>query len=788
MSSEPQGTVKERAEAALANDFLRQAVRFTTEKLRTGRRQAAEEHGNWEIWRERGRQIRQHTVAHLDYYLNRFAENARANGAQVHFARTADEAVRIVQSIARRVQAKTVVKSKSMVTEELHLNRALAEIGVKAIETDLGEYIIQLAGEAPSHIIIPAIHKNRGQIAELLSKEAGEKLPPDTKTLAGFVRRRLREAFLTADIGMTGCNFAVAETGSICIFENEGNARMVSTVPKVQITLMGMERIVPTWADLEVMATLLPRSATGQKLTVYLSGISGPRRPGDADGPEELHIVIVDNGRSNQLGDPEFQELLHCIRCGACLNVCPVYRHIGGHAYGGTYSGPIGAVLTPALKRNVAEWDDIANASSLCGACWEACPVKIPLHDMLVYLRRRKAESPYRSAGEAAAMKAYGLVMARPERLSAALKLARLGQRFAGRDGEIRARIGPLGGWTRHRALPMLPAESFRDRWKKMRPDGDGPLDPDVEERLRAALAERYRNGRAAGAAAHPEADRGSAENAAGCGAAGGQPAIGGQPAAGAAAGPAGGAYGPSPEPADVRSPGTAPMPDDQRAMLGHIAHRLCRPLTAAPEDRTPGAPPFWRMFELPPEERRGRFADHFRAAGGHVAIVPDLRAAARYIAEQAAARGATRLLLQDAPELTDGLALERAMPDARLVIWNRDPAKDWIAEAAAADAGVVLADWAAAYTGTVVLLSSKERGRAVSLLPPALFVVLPAERIRTRLGEIFEAFDRGGRSAMPAGVHLVSGPSRSADIENDLTIGVHGPGDVHAIIVGADG
>jgi len=771
MSHEPHDTVKERAEEALGNEFLRRAVRFTTERLRAGRRQAAEEHGNWEVWRERGRQIRLHTVAHLDYYLNQFAENARANGAQVHFARTADEAVRIVQGIARRVQAKTVVKSKSMVTEELHLNRALSEIGVKAIETDLGEYIIQLAGETPSHIIIPCIHKNREQIAELFSKEAGEKLPPDTKALAGFARRRLRERFLTADIGMTGCNFAVAETGSICIFENEGNARMVSTVPKVQITLMGMERIVPTWADLEVMATLLPRSATGQKLTVYLSGISGPRRPGDADGPEELHIVIVDNGRSNQLGDPEFQELLNCIRCGACLNVCPVYRHIGGHAYGGTYSGPIGAVLTPALKANVAEWDDIANASSLCGACWEACPVKIPLHDMLVYLRRRKAESPHRSAGEAAAMKGYGLLMARPERLSAALKLARFGQRFVGRDGEIRARIGPLGGWIRHRALPMVPDESFRDRWKKIRPDGDRPLDPAVEERLRAALAERERR-----AADHSAAHRGAAE-----------PAASGQPVTGAASGRTKPGSGQSAGQAGIRVADPAAMPDDQRAMLGHIAQRLRRPLATAPADRAfRGAPEFWQAFTLPPEERRERFAANFRAAGGHVAFVPDLHAASRYIAEQAAARGATRLLLQDAPELTGGLALERAMPDARLSVWNRDPAKDWIAEAAAADAGVVFADWAAAYTGTVVLLSSKERGRAVSLLPPALFIVLPAERIRTRLGEIFEGFDRDGRSAMPAGVHLVSGPSRSADIENDLTIGVHGPGDVHVIIVGA--
>jgi len=463
------GSVKERARIALKDDFLRGAVRYTTEKLRGGRKAAALEQGRWEEWRERGRSIRLHTIAHLDYYLKQFADNARTGGAHVHFAASGADAVRITLDIARSAGARTVVKSKSMLSEEVHINEALEAAGIESVETDLGEYIIQLAGEAPSHIIIPAIHKNRAQIAELLSKEAGAQLPPDTKALAGFARRRLREKFLSADIGMTGCNFAVAETGSIVVFENEGNARMVSTVPRIHIALMGMERIVPTWEDLEVMATLLPRSATGQKLTVYMSGITGPRRDGDGDGPEEMHVIIVDNGRSLQLGDPEFQDLLHCIRCGACLNACPVYRHIGGHAYGSTYSGPIGAVLTPALNRNVAEWDDIANASSLCGACWEACPVKIPLHDMLVYLRRKKVERGRKNTWEAAAMKGFRVVMSNRKRLEAALALARIGQIPLVRDGAIRAKIGPLKGWTAYRHAPSLAARPFRASWEELR-------------------------------------------------------------------------------------------------------------------------------------------------------------------------------------------------------------------------------------------------------------------------------------------------------------------------------
>lgn len=489
-------TVKERAGLALNDEFLRKAVRFTTERLRNGRENAAAEQGNWDEWRERGRQIRLHTIAHLDYYLSLFADNARANGVHVHFAETSAEAVKIALEIAEHKDAKSVVKSKSMVTEELHLNHALESTGVEAVETDLGEYIIQLAGEAPSHIIIPAIHKNRYQIAGLLSEVAGETLPPDTSILAGFVRKKLREKFLEADIGMTGCNFAIAETGSMVLFENEGNARMVTTIPKTQITLMGMERIIPSWSDLEVMATLLPRSATGQKLTVYMSGITGPRKGRDADGPEEMHIIIVDNGRSLQLGDPEFQELLNCIRCGACLNACPVYRHIGGHAYGGTYSGPIGAVLTPALNKNVAEWDDIANASSLCGACYEACPVKIPLHDMLVSLRRRKVESGHGNKLESVGMKGFAAVMGNANRFKRVLKLAKTGQKLVVRNGEIRSKLGPLKGWNSYRVTPSLPRQSFRDRWETLEQeirDGLQQAAPDVQKRMKAIINERER-------------------------------------------------------------------------------------------------------------------------------------------------------------------------------------------------------------------------------------------------------------------------------------------------------
>ncbi|MFT9850517.1 LutB/LldF family L-lactate oxidation iron-sulfur protein [Aneurinibacillus sp. REN35] len=486
----PTMNITERAKVSLNDEFLRNAVKYTTEKLRSSKKLASDELGNWEEWRDRARSIRLHTIAHLDYYLSEFVKNARAVGVHVHFASTAQEAVDITMQIAEAKGAKSVVKSKSMVSEELHINHRLEEAGVEAIETDLGEYIIQLAGETPSHIIIPAIHKNKQQVADLFSEEAGETLPPDTPILAGFARAKLREKFLEADIGMTGCNFAIAETGSMVLFSNEGNARMVSTVPKTQITYMGMERIIPSLADLEVMATMLPRSATGQKLTVYMSAITGPRRQGDSDGPEEMHIIILDNGRSSQLGDPEFQEVLNCIRCGACLNACPVYRHVGGHTYGWVYSGPIGAVLTPRLNQDMEKWGEVSYASSLCGACYEACPVKIPLHDMLVYIRRQKVEEGYTPASERLAFKGFKYIMSNHRRFKRVLNVGKTGQRVVVRNGAITSQLGPLKGWTTHRHAPALAEHSFRDSWKNLSKELEASkpeMEPDVLKRLKAA-------------------------------------------------------------------------------------------------------------------------------------------------------------------------------------------------------------------------------------------------------------------------------------------------------------
>jgi L-lactate dehydrogenase complex protein LldF len=450
-------SLEDRSAQALGNDHLRGAVRFTVERLRTAKGASTEAFGNWDTWRELGRSIRAHTIQHLDYYLHQFSENARAQGAEVHFASDADEARELLLGIIETHGARRVVKSKSMVSEELHVNQALAQAGVEVVETDLGEWIVQLAEETPSHLILPAIHKRRAEIQKLFEDEGGQKLAPETAVLAGYARDRLREKFATADLGITGCNFAIAETGSVALFTNEGNGRMVTTLPRTHVVLMGMERILPTLSDLSVMAQLLPRSATGQKITTYMNLVSGTRRTGEADGARHMHVIVVDNGRSRQLGDPQFQEVLNCIRCGACLNVCPVYRHIGGHAYGSVYSGPIGAVLTPLLDARASE---LAQASTLCGACFDACPVKIPLHDMLVELRRKNVESGLAKPTERAAFSLYGFLYSRPRLLAL---LSRTGRRVLSLLGPTPRRwLSKLvPGWTRTRSLPVLAGQSF---------------------------------------------------------------------------------------------------------------------------------------------------------------------------------------------------------------------------------------------------------------------------------------------------------------------------------------
>ncbi|AMA72989.1 MULTISPECIES: LutB/LldF family L-lactate oxidation iron-sulfur protein [Aneurinibacillus] len=461
-----------RVAQGIENGFMRGAVSSAQERLRGRRLTAAEELGDWEEWRKLGEDIRRHTLENLDYYLYQLSENVEKAGGHVFFAQTAEEANEYITDVVKKRNGKKVVKAKSMVTEEISMNAALEAIGCEVIETDLAEYILQLDDhDAPSHIVVPSLHKNKEQIRDVFAKKRGYDRTEKPEELAWFAREQLRKEFLTADIGITGCNFAVAESGSITLVTNEGNARLVTALPKTQITVMGMERIVPTWEELDILVSLLCRSAVGQKLTSYVTGLTGPRSEKAVDGPEEFHLVIIDNGRSNILGT-EFQSVLHCIRCAACINVCPVYRHIGGHSYGSIYPGPIGAVLSPLLG-GYDDYKELPYASSLCVACTEACPVRIPLHELLIKHRRKIVEDEGRSSfGEKLAMKGFGLAARSPKLFAMGEKAAPfvLGPFMNG--DTIKEGPKPVKPWTDIRDFPAPARESFREWFEKRQKEG----------------------------------------------------------------------------------------------------------------------------------------------------------------------------------------------------------------------------------------------------------------------------------------------------------------------------
>jgi len=459
-------TLRQRTATAVADPVLRVNVGTATDRFRTKRASALDRVHDADGLRRAARGVRAGILADWADTLERLADNVQANGGHVCWASTAADANAYIAAVAQRIGARTVVKSKSMATEETGLNAALAAVGADVVETDLGEWIIQLAGEHPSHIIAPAVHKNRHQVADTFEARAGmaERVTEPTELVA-FARRELRRRFLEADLGITGANLGVAETGSIVLVTNEGNADLVTSLPRVHVAVMGAERVARTWEEADLVLGLLAKSGTGQSLSTYTTVLSGPRGEGEADGPEEMHLVILDNGRSDIAGT-ELAEMLNCIRCGACLNVCPVYRQTGGHAYGWVYSGPMGAVLTPLLAGTALDdgahdhhADELAGASSLCGACMQACPVEIPLQDLLLALRRRNAEHAGRA--ERAMWRAWSEAWSRPGAFGASASAAVRARRLA----PLLRRLPGADRWTGTRALPELPARTFRQRW-----------------------------------------------------------------------------------------------------------------------------------------------------------------------------------------------------------------------------------------------------------------------------------------------------------------------------------
>jgi L-lactate dehydrogenase complex protein LldF len=421
---------------------------------------------DWEAARHRCQEIKREAINHLDRYLLEFEEKVTARGGHVFWAATGDEACAYIKDLAVSRGVRTVVKSKSMVTEEIQLGPVLEGQGIRVWETDLGEFIVQLRNEPPYHIVTPAMHLNRQQIRELFREKLGEDISDaDPQKLVALARRKLREAFFAAEMGISGANFIVADSGVVAISTNEGNGRLTTSLPRIHVAVTGIEKVIPRLTDLATLWPVLATSGTGQPITTYSTLIGGPRVLGEADGPEEFHVVLLDNGRSNLLANAEEREVLHCIRCGACLNICPVYRNIGGHTYNTTYQGPIGSVLTPHLRGS--EFQHLSYASTLCGACTSVCPVRIDLHHHLLHNRRDFTAAGGTTAAEHRQFKLWGKAMLNPNLFALGGWMMRRGLRVLYGMGLAESMFDPMRAWNRKRTPVPLPLRSFRKIWKK---------------------------------------------------------------------------------------------------------------------------------------------------------------------------------------------------------------------------------------------------------------------------------------------------------------------------------
>jgi len=458
------------AKSALENNQLRANVRRATDTIRNKRALRVEEMPDWEALRQAASDIKQHTLAHLDHYLLEFASKCESAGGVVHWARDADEANAIAVKIIREFAGtgpQEVIKVKTMTSDEIQMNIAFEHEGITPIETDLADMIVQMGHDEPSHIVVPALHKNRVEIRDIFRATMQRpELTEQPEDLTAAARQYLRERFLRTKIGVSGANFIVAETGAVCVVESEGNGRMCVTMPELLITLVGIEKVVPTSQDLEVFLQLLPRSATGERMNPYNSFWTGVKA---GDGPRAFHVILLDNGRTKLLHDEMERETLQCIRCGACLNACPVYRETGGHAYGSIYSGPIGAILSPQLQ-SMEHSRTLPYASTLCGACYEVCPVKINIPEVLIHLRGRVVRDDQKTLGgtlavENVAMQAAAKIFLSARRYEAAQRLARVGQTLFKRGDELKNLPGMAGGWTKYRDMKAIPKQSFREWW-----------------------------------------------------------------------------------------------------------------------------------------------------------------------------------------------------------------------------------------------------------------------------------------------------------------------------------
>jgi L-lactate dehydrogenase complex protein LldF len=715
------------ASVALRDSQLRRNLAKATTTIREKRHSVVSEVPDWAELRRAGRAVKDSSLLALDHQLSALESAVVSAGGVVHWANDGNEGCSIVASIARSAGVSEVVKVKSIATDEIGLNDALAAAGVRAVETDLAELIIQLDDDSPSHILVPAIHRNRSEIRDLFARELDlPDLSDEPGALTEAARVHLRRKFLSARMGVSGANFAVAETGTVCVFESEGNGRMCTTLPEVLVTVMGIEKVVPTWRDMEVFLQLLPRSSTGERMNPYTSFWSGVR-PGD--GPREFHLVLLDNGRTDVLADQVGRQALRCIRCSACLNVCPVYSRTGGHAYESVYPGPIGAILTPQLN-GLRSGRSLPYASSLCGACYEVCPVEIDIPGVLVHLRSRVVSSEPAWKPEKAAMKGMYRAFSSARAFERAQRVARLGSRPLVRGGRISRLPWPLSRWSETRDLPAPPEETFREWWRRERGAPEPPpahlSSPRDLDQPRITRSIQMASVAAAASRASRSADD-----------------------SGAGAGPA--------ENGDART-----------AILGRIREAL------ADRPATPEVPRDYRRTDERPRdevtalfaERVGEYRATVRRAAAH-----EIRAV---LAELCAAAGARRLAI--APDLP-----AEWRPEGVELIEDTGLSPHELDTVDGALTGCALA---IAETGTIVLDGGAGQGRrALTLVPDYHLCVVAADTIAALVPEAVERLEPAVREGRP--LTFVAGPSATSDIELNRVEGVHGPRTLHVVVVG---
>ena len=745
--------------AALGEERARANIRRAMDGLVVKRRQAFPDGRDLVRLRNQGAAIRASALATLPDLLEELERNCIANGIQVHWAADGAAGNRIVGDLLERHGARLLIKGKSMVSEEMGLNAYLEGQGVEVVETDLGELIIQRAGEAPSHIVAPAVHKDRHEVAALLRAAFPDQVPAGPQgetieTLTAAARGLMRARFREARVGLSGVNFAVAETGTLCLVENEGNGRMCTTAPAVHVAVMGIEKVVARLDQIPPLLTLLTRSATGQPITTYFNMISSPRRPGEKDGPLEVHLVLLDNGRSRIYADAELRDGLRCIRCAACMNHCPVYTRLGGHAYGTVYPGPIGTVIEPQLQ-GIASQGELASASTLCGACAEVCPVRIPLPRLINRLRyegvRPDGGPPAvlergarRKPLEALVWRLWAWVHASPARYRALTSMAASLRRLQPRS---------LGPWTRSRTAPRLAPKGLH----------------------RLAREEGFDAGADPGWARHPVAG----DSAAGETGTGGDRPIAARPP-----GTDGVSAMPRPYPARAPLP-QAPLPRGVRdsAPLGQgDRERVLARLRAGQPQRParPVAVPV-RQFDWTPAERLARLREGLEAVRAEVHLVgPDWR---HRLFDLLRARGVRSLLHGDQGPL--GARAEIAWPDPQAVrlIPYQEPIEGWREDLfGEVDAALTSCRAGIAETGSLVLWPTAAEPRLMSLVPPIHVCLLDAALIYSTFAELIAA--QGWAGGMPTNALLITGPSKSADIEQTLTYGVHGPRELIVLVV----